>query len=209
MKVSLKSKSILLSILLVITCLSGKNQSIASIQESFNCPKRQAKALYVKLEQFIEGIQGEIEYCANAEETESVKQRKVSRIIDRYFESSESMVQLSSLSHEELYEYCILVYLRRLINLKKRYGYTKVKLLFKPDYLGIGKFYKISENEHELEVSMWQLFVGYFGEREAYRDLTKKKFRLSFYTHEERVDVKINEILVAETLPVREYQFEE
>lgn len=170
-----------------------------NIQNKVKCSKKAALQLFRIINFFAEGIQTEISYIASSKDDMFIKEEKINFVIGRYFENKYSNVQVSSHNKKYVGNYPIHTYLHRIARLN-RYKYTKVELLFKPDYLGIGSFEKINDTKYELSISMWQIFQGWIGDNLRYSDATKKKFRLNFNIVGKKVTVAINEILVSETL---------
>ena len=79
-------------------------------------------------------------------------------------------IEVSSATTGKMNSYFIRNYLERLKNLE----YTK--LIFKTSkcYLAEGGIRKIDTNQYAATVSFYQVFVGYKGELEVYRDKTQK-----------------------------------
>lgn len=204
-----RSCSLFFLFLLVMTIItsslnasSSMSKSVLYLQNSFHCEYSTAKKLQHKIQCFVDGLQINISYLASSEDSYRIKRKRKNRFVDKYFESKNSTVQVSSKHRRRLREYEVSRYLDRLIRLKKIYGYTKVELIFVPEYLGIGKFHRISDHVYEVAISMKQIFMGYYGERVVYSDITRKKFRLNFHlgsSSNDEVVIKTNEIYVNET----------
>ncbi|KPA14179.1 hypothetical protein MHK_005613 [Candidatus Magnetomorum sp. HK-1] len=185
--------------------LNDFDSIIIHIQEKVGCDERYAILLYQIINYFAEGIQTDLTYIAQSTDDLEYKEKRIKNTISRYFQSPESNVQVSSLSRSSIFDFSIHTYLHRLAKLRSRYRYTKVELIFEPDYLGISRFEKVGDSKYELSVSMWQKFVGYIGDSVVYSDATRKKFRLYFVLNE-KPTVKIDEILVAETVNLDYYK---
>lgn len=169
------------------------------VQNRMGCDIQTAKAVILIINNFSENLQGHISDIASTNYAFD-KRTLSNRIIKDYFTGPLAKVQVSHLNSPHVNEYTISVYLSRLANLSHRKGYSKVELVFLPDYLGIGTLEKITPRHFELSVSMWQVFRGYFGDGVGYEDWTRKKFRLNIYIHDDHISVKTGQILVAETL---------
>jgi len=187
--------------------LNSFDAVINHIQERVGLSEESAIVLYQHINMFAEGIQTAITYIAQSSDDYDTKEKKIRYTISKYFDSPESTVQVSSLSRSTIFDYSIHTYLYRLARLRSRYHYTKVELIFEPDYLGISSFKKIGESKYELSVSMWQEFIGYIGDSIAYSDATRKKFLLYFeFDERRRFTIKIGQILVAETINLDYYR---
>jgi len=178
---------------------------IDTIQRNVGCDREAAEALLAVINYFAEGIQTEFSYLASSKDDIYIKEIRIKKTIQKYFESERSIVQVSNVHRKPIYDYEIRTYLDRLARLAL-YKYTRVELLFDPDYLGIGQFLQTGPNSYELSVSMWQIFRAWMGNELAYADATKKKFRLNFVIEGDRVQVKISEILVSETTSLEKYK---
>ena len=189
---------------------SNQIELIEHIQERVGLSKENAISLINMINNFAINLQTNITYMASSNDSRAIKEKKIDEIIKNYFMSVNSEVQVSSLNeNRKLSAFKVFIYFQHLINLKKFYKYTKVELLFAPDYLGIGQFYHTKEKgTYEVSISMWQLFIGYVGDNISYKDLTKKKFRLFFkFVSEEGLYIKVDQILVLHTLPEGEDEF--
>ena len=178
---------------------------IEHIQSSVGCSRNSAESIFLLINYFAEGIQESFVYLATSKDELSVKNEKVKYTINKYFESRYSLVQVGVRNYSSIFEFAVHTYLRNLCR-KNRYKYTKVELEFNPDYLGIGSFEKTGENTYELSISMWMIFRGIIGDEVKYEDATRKKFRLNFFIQGDKVQLTINEIIVAEIIDLNYYK---
>jgi len=186
--------------------VSDYDSILNKIQTSIDCDRETAEAFLGLIENFAVKIQAEFTYLASSPDELAIKQKSIKSTIKKYFESENSLVSVSNVNRKPIYDYEVKVYLYRLATLI-HYKYTKVELLFDPDYLGISKFERIGPTSFELSVSMWQLFRGWVGYELVYEDATRKKFRLRVHILSSgKVELKISEILVAETIPYERYK---
>ena len=212
------SKLILLSIFILIRvngyCQDdeGYNAIINHIKSRIGCSYENAETILHVINFFSESIQAEFTDLASSSDPISEKESRIKYVIAKYFESANSMVQVSSITKKKrgikyIFSYPIRTYLYRLAQLNK-YKYTRVELLYEPDYLGIGTFEKLGDNRYELSVSMWQLFRAWIDETLVYEDATRKKFRLCFILDEDTntAIVSISEILVSETVDIKKFR---
>jgi hypothetical protein len=185
---------------------SGYSASIRNLQESFDCNYDTAVAYFNIIENFVEKVQTDFEDLASSDEDFSVKLKRVKPIITKYFENEYSNVQVSNLRNGriQLFDYPVRQYLVRLASKGKMF--SRVELLFWPDYLGMGRLYKVGEN-YEISVSMWQIFRGWIENRITYEDATKKKFRLVLIPlGNGRLQLTIGEIMVTETIDLLKFK---
>jgi hypothetical protein len=177
--------------------------SVNHIMSTLECNRSYAEWVISRINDFSMQIQSDIEYIANSNESYSKKINDIPYIISQNFVSDYSKVDVSSSHSNSIKTYNIRQYLYRLSKVKKNNGYSKVELIFVPDYLGMGKFYKTSNNTYELSITMWQIFRAWFGENHtAYEDATRKKFRLIFYVNSmnKLTNIKVDRIFVSETI---------
>jgi len=194
---------LLLTFLNVLNAQTRYEEIVNHVQTTVGCDADYAEWLMYKIDEFAKQLQDNISFIASANEPYEVKERIVKTVINESFESRFSYVDVSSIhagvvnvSSSYVYRY-----LYRLSRLKDTYNYTKVELLFNPDYLGIGKFYKTDDSTYELSVTMIQIFRAWYGENVVYSDETRKKFRLNFHVDENNrlTGIKVDRILVTET----------
>jgi ubiquitin len=178
---------------------SDYERTIESIQKQIGIDYSSAEKLFLGINYFAEGIQTNLTYLASSKDSFSEKDNIIKLTINDYFVSPKSQIQVSSLSHPDIYSYDIQAYLHDLSRLSNN-SYTKVELIFRPDYLGIGRIEKLRSGKYEISVSMKQMFRGWNEGKIAYQDETRKKFRLVFDFKGGSASIKINEILVAETI---------
>lgn len=202
-------KSITLFIILLLYTNSSFSQdekdpkSVNHIMSKWGCKKSYAEWVMTKIDEFAVQVQSNFEYVTNSSDDYQTKIDNIPEIIDMSFVSKNSKIEVSS-KHKVLPStYKIKDYLFRMAKIKKIYGYSKVELLFKPDYLGIGKFSKTSDNSYELSLTMWQIFKSWGKDDQlAYYDQTRKNFRLIFFVDNENrlTEIKIDHVFVEETL---------
>lgn len=205
----IKKHIILVLIFLSIINSYGQNHKyekhIKHIMNTLNCERSYANWVISRIDNFSVKIQSNIEYIANSNDNYQTKINSIPNIISQNFVSNNSKIDVSSKNRKSLTTYTIREYLFHLAKIKKRYGYAKVELIFIPDYLGMGKFYKISDNTYELSITMWQVFKSWFRDSNiAYEDATRKKFRLIFYVNSrnELTNIKVDRVFVSETIDV-------
>lgn len=208
-----KKYIIFLSLLFTISFYSQPSkyeQSVQHIKSTLNCDIEYAEWVISTINLFAKKLQSDIEYIANSDDTYSQKVNYIPKVISNSFVNRSSKIDVSSKTRKTISTYSIQQYLYRLSKLKKIYGYSKVELLYEPDYLGMGRFYgKYKDNSgdyYELSIAMWQVFRAWFGDNRmlAYGDVTKKKFRLRFYVDSENrlKHIKVNRVFVSETIDI-------
>jgi len=182
--------------------LHDLNTFINHVRYQMRCGREQALDLIYRITMFTEAIQTEIEYLASSNDNLDIKNQKVNYVINRFFESRSSIVQVSSKYSSKLTNWAVDTYLRRIAKMN-RYKYTKVELEFDQSYLGYGAIEKINSHNYEVSVSMWQIFKAYYGDNIAYQDATRKKFRLNINTIND--EIRINQVAVAETVDLERF----
>ncbi|MEM6684178.1 MAG: hypothetical protein AAF617_00170 [Bacteroidota bacterium] len=185
------------------------DKAVQHVMSTLNCKRPYAEWVMSKIDEFSNQIQSDFEYIANSNDTYSKKIAYIPAMISRNFVSASALIGVSSTSRSYISNYSINQYLYRLVKIKERYGYTKVELLFSPDYLGIGQFYKTPDNNYELSITMWQIFRSWYGDSPAYSDATRKKFRLIFYVdHKNRLKtIKVDRVFVSETVNINKFKY--
>jgi len=184
---------------------SAYEQIIDNIQKSFSSDRETAEAVLSIINYFAEGIQTEFSYLASSKDDINLKEIRIKKTIQKYFESESSLVQDSNVNRKPIDDYEVKAYLYRLATLI-HYKYTKVELLFDPDYLSIGTFLQTGPNSYELSLSMWQIFRAWKGYELVDSDATKRKFRLGLTLLDDgTIRIKIIEILVSETISLDAY----
>jgi len=207
----IKTLAIIFIIQLLIAVFPAYSKNIAyekiikQIQNTLNCESSTAKKIFNIINMFADDIQSIISLIASSSNSNKFNERYIKEVVQQYFESEKSIVQVSSRSRENITTYFIKEYFYHLKNLKQKYGYTKVELTFDPEYLGMSKFEKVGRNKYELSVCMWQLFSGYVDDFEIYNDATRKKFRFMFRKIDNTLTVSIDQICVAETISKKRY----
>lgn len=183
------------------------HQSLLHIKNTLSVDEDYAKWMISKIDEFSVGLQSSIEYIANSNDTYSDKNQYISYTINKYFEGNLSKIEISSNTTHEVVSRTVNNYLYRLAKIKEIYGYDKVELIFRPDYLGMGTFYKVDNNTYELTITMIQVFKAWYGDDYAYTDIARKKFRLNFHVDDKNclTNIKVNHVLVAETYNLDEY----
>jgi|SaaInl8_200m_RNA_FD_contig_81_665631_length_4491_multi_4_in_0_out_0_4 hypothetical protein len=182
------------------------------LKDRLQCTQRTAEDLFLKINYLADGIQEKLVYVASSTDSTSSKEEMIDEIIQEYFTSENSTIQVSSLRRTSIYDYTITDYtiddyLHRLANLKDELGYAKVDLMFEPSYLGIGAVEKTDDFSYEISISMWQSFVGWIEDSIGYDDATRKKFRLSFDLKDNKIsNIRIDEIAVAETIELERFK---
>lgn len=190
-----------------LSAQDAAESAIAHLQNGIKCSREEAERLYRAINYFADGVTSDLTYIASSQDDFATKQKAINRAIRDYFESPNSIIQVSSISknpdNPEIYDFTIRRYLYRLANMKNRY--TKVELTFQQDYLGMGQIYP-DGNDFELSISLWQIFRGWKDNALAYQDATKKKFRLAFKKiGDDKYDVKIKEALATETIDLNKF----
>jgi len=179
---------------------------LENIQKNVDVDLPTAWAVLGNIADFSAGIQAELTYFASSDDSLSVKQRRIKYAIERYFESEKSLVQVSHVNRKPIDDYEVKVYLDRLAILNKQ-QYTKVELLFDPDYLGVGPFTRTGENSYELGVSMWQTFRAWRGDELIDSSATRRRFSLSFaLSYKGTTHMRIRQIFDIETIPLDAYR---
>lgn len=187
---------------------SKYEQAINQIRERFNCDENYAKWIVQKVDEFCTSLESDIEYVANSNDSYQSKIGYIDNtVIKNHFVNRQSQIDISSVNTQRINTTTISQYLYSLAKIKEKYGYTKVELLFDPDYLGIGTFHKVSSNCYELSVSIWQIFRAWKRENISYSDATRKKLRLLFFVDKDGyvTDIKTDRIAVAQTVPIDRY----
>jgi len=148
---------------------------------------------------------------ASEKVSDSKKEKLIQQTINKYFESTTSSVQVSSLNHNSIQTYPVNEYLNHLSNLCKT-RYTRVELYFKPDYISMGTIHPYHDPTYgksfEFKVGVWQIFKSYIGDRQLYFDATQKDFILIFHK-EEQSDfwtLKIKSIIAKETVTLDNFE---
>ena len=198
----------ILSVFLIVsfTTISGqtdKETSVNHIVNNWGCTRDYAEWVMSKIDEFALQIQSNFEYVTNSNDSYQVKINNIPSIINRSFVSNRSKIEVSSKTRKYPTTHYINNYLYRMAKIKKIYGYARVELLFKPDYLGIGKFSKTSENSYELSLTMWQIFKSWYADDQlAYYDHTRKNFRLIFFVDKDNrlTNIKVDHVFVEQTL---------
>lgn len=187
--------------------LTRYEESLIHVQNTLNTDERSAKLIMNTIDEFCSGLQANIEYVANADIPYSNKSKYINFIVDEYFESNLSRIDISSNTRNTIITRPITEYLYRLSRIKDVYGYEKVELLFETDFLGMGTFQKVDDDVYEIAVTMIQIFKAWYGDGRQYTDATRKKFRLNFYVDSENnlTKIRVNHILVAETYDLNQY----
>ena len=178
---------------------------IYQIQSSLNCKRENAIKVFNIINIFSDRVQKIISEIASSDSSRQFNEEYINKVVQQYFESENSIVQVSSRSRNSLSTYYIKEYLYHLTRLKTKYGYTKVELTFDPEYLGLSKLEKVGTNKYELSVCMWQLFSGFIDDDEIFSDATRKKFRFMFRKINNTLTVSIDQICVAETISKEKY----
>jgi len=189
---------------------SSERSVIYHIMTRLHCEKEDAVKFISIVESFINEIQDNITTIASNNNIENNdKQYLINYTINRYFLSTSSQVQVSSIYRNIIRSYRIDTYLNRLSNLSKT-KYTRVQLLFAPNYLALGNIESYTDNElgqaYEFNVKMWQIFRAYFGDSIAYEDATLKSYSLVFYKKTDRWDLKVKNIAAKETVTLDELE---
>jgi len=180
-------------------------QIIDSISENIRADRATAEAILNIINHVAEGIQAEFTYLASSDDDLKIKQGRFKSIIERYFESEKSLIQVTDIKRKPIHDYEVGLYLYHLATLRSKY--TKVELLFNPDYLGIGTFSKAEENSYEFSVSMWEIFRAWIGNELANSQAAKKRFRLKLeFLSNGKLQVQISDILIAETISYEKYK---
>lgn len=189
---------------------SKLNKAIENIQKTLGKDREYATWIIKIIDEFSTSLQVNIEDIANSQDEYYRKKERINFIIQRFFVSSSSSVEVSTLRlPSSIQSYDIYTYLNRLAKLNTRYN--RIELIFDPDYLGIGTFERGKLNgTFEISITMWQIFHGWIDGRLSYEDATRKKFRLIFYVDENNHlkpnGIKVDEILVAETIDLKNYE---
>jgi len=178
---------------------------IEQIQYTLNCKRINAIKLFNIINIFADDIQKIISHIASSDNPKQFDQKYIKEVVQQYFESNNSIVQVSSQTRKNIATYFITDYLQHLSTIKEKYGYTKVKLTFDPEYLGMSKLEKVGTNKYELSICMWQFFSGYIDDIEIYNDATRKKFRFFFRKINNLLTVSVDQICVAETISKDKY----
>jgi len=209
-----KNKITILLIFGILTLFNSNSYSInrnnnyeimlQQIQNALDCSRDSSVSIFNIVNVFADNIKEVISSIASSNSKVRVDSNYINRIVNKYFASDQSIVQVSNLK-KPLKFYFIKNYLHHLNNLKKTYGYTKVILTFDPDYLAMSKIEKIGPNRYELSVTMVQFFSGFRDNILLYSDTTRKKFRFIFNVSNNSLRVAIDEISVSETIPMKKY----
>lgn len=161
-----------------------------------------AKAIYIynALDTFMTELGDQLSYIAESTDTAEEKDKVAEKVMADYFDSKDALVYVSTAPSNAIARYTVRVYLHNLARIREREGYTKVRLYFKPDYLGMGSLFSVygAPNTYEISVSIIQIFIGEHAEF-TYADETKKRLRIRFMYPLRRPPFKIHEILVLQT----------
>lgn len=102
-------------------------------------------------------------------------------------------IEVASKSTNKKNTYLIRKYLERLKNLE----YTRIVFKTSRCYLAEGGIKKLNDSRYTATVSFYQVFVGYNGELEAYRDKTQKSVKIIITRDSSgRFDVLLGDITV-------------
>ena len=173
----------------------------------------EAVRLIAEIDARIQNVGDLLSDIASAGNNEQQKKRLANELIDEYFESEWSTVQVSNKFKNVPRSYTVRRYLDRLSELASK-RYSKVILEFDKEYLSMGHFVKIHNTkynqEYQVNISVWQVFRGYKKvhekEIEDYSDATKKTFRFRLYEKQDRWHLRIHSVVVSNTIPFENYE---
>jgi hypothetical protein len=153
---------------------------------------------------FMEDLQSKISYIASSSDDLSTKDRIALETVRCCFVSLNSEIQVASVATKRIRSVSAGVYFHRLARLKAVNGYAKVELFFRPDYLAMGRVYRVSDNPEtfEIAVSVAQVFKASRFDVYTYADSSTKKFRVRFALGQDTITVAVDEILISDTFPI-------
>jgi hypothetical protein len=184
-----------------VSLLAGdQRQIVADVASTAQISLDDAARITNAIIAFMQDLEWRIGYIASSTDSPAQKDRMAQETIVKCFVSEESEVQVVNVRTKAIATYKVRFYLFRLARLRKIYGYTDVQLYFRPNYLGFGRVRKIADStsRYEVSVSAEQIFIAKREDIVAYRDITKKKFRVRFTSASGGTRIKVDEILVGE-----------
>jgi len=170
---------------------------LLNIQVSLDCERNTAIKVFYAINQFIEKIQY---ILSNIGSTDSNliqnNSEYIDKIVKEYFESDKSTVQVYSQDNIKITTYNIKEYLHNIVNLKKKYNFTKFELIYDRNYIGMTSLKKINDSKYKISVYMTQLFSGY-KDNATYNDEKKNIFSFILrITPNNTLNIRIDNTLV-------------
>lgn len=201
MMINKVSISIVFFFALVCNGYSGEaaiENIIRSIQRNTGLDREKSMRLFADVNLFSESITTDISGFLLHEGNRDSKGKKIDKIIENYFVSESSTVQVSKHDSQYIKSYKARTYLNRILDLKNTY--SRVQLIFVPNHFDFSRVETLRNGKYEMSVSVLQLFRGFLENKIVYSDVTRKKFRISIVQkNSNKFEIKASEISVSET----------
>ena len=180
---------------------------MARVVEQTGAGEEDAAALLFDMVDLFEDLEVHLNLIADPERPHDKRFETVRETVDTFFESDESVVQISSKKYGLVIPRSVDRYLRRLSRLDELFGYRRVRFDFEKG-VEFQDLQKIAgePNAYDAVFVLWQIFESENADGRVYQDATKKRFRAVIRrVNDNRWEIKLTQVLVDDTQTLEVY----
>ncbi len=174
---------------------------MARVVEQTGAGEEDAAALLFDMVDLFEDLEVHLNLVADPGRPHDQRLETVRETLDTFFESNESVVQISSKKYGLVIPRSVDRYLRRLSRLDELFGYRRVRFDFEKgvEFQDLQKIAGAPDTYDAVFV-LWQIFESENADGRVYQDATKKRFRAVIRrVNDNRWDIKLTQVLVDDT----------
>jgi hypothetical protein len=177
------------------------------VQELTGVGEEDASALLFDMVQLFEDLELHLNLIANPARAPEERLRTMRATLARFFESGESVVQVSSKKYGIVLTRSVDRYLRRLARLDELFGYRRVRFDFEKG-VAFQDIQRIAgrPDTYDAVFVLWQIFESENEDGRVYQDATKKRFRAFIRRGDDQQwEIKLTQVLVDDTQTLEAY----
>jgi hypothetical protein len=183
------------------------DRMMARVVEQTGAGEEDAAALLFDMVDLFEDLEVHLNLIADPERPHDKRLETVRETVTTFFESDESVVQISSKKYGLVIPRSVDRYLRRLSRLDELFGYRRVRFDFEKgvEFQDIQKIAG-EPDAYDAVFVLWQIFESENADGRIYQDATKKRFRAVIRrVNDNRWDIKLTQVLVDDTQTLEVY----